>query len=363
MSAWPQCDNAAVYEPPQAPSLAPSPIEIKARLAAARVREGLPAGESDLEDVLARRASDDPWLQETMFTRAEGEEMDAEFFVDEKVQELLHDDEGVLLRREVGWQNGRRVLTIYLSDDQGDVRRRLVEAVGTDRLSFKPAKFTVEETERKMQAVWDARDELEAAGIQLIGSAAKPSGEISVEFMAADPTTAEQILHERFGKIVEPQWQGGTATHTFRAFSFGSWLCEDEHLTVFYGLPHNGERFGGCQAFETDRAVVVSLQILAPRGWSTLIGGFKPSHATLARDRPPRAPTRAARRDRRLCQPSPASLDSGLATAHQTGSGRPVMTGVRQLRILAGRTSTADGLTEFSFHGASSSLATPRSDA
>lgn len=286
MSAWPQGDNAAVYEPPHAPSVAPSPIEIKARLAAARVREGLPAGERELEEVLARRASDDPWVQETMFTRAEAEEMDAELVVDEKVQELLQDDEGVLLRREVGWQNGRRVLTIYLSDDQDDVRRRLVEAVGTDRLSFQPARFTVEETERQTQAVWEARHDLEALGIELIGSAAKPSGEISVEFMAADPTTAEQILHERFGEIVEPDWQGATAAHTFRAIPFGSWLCEDDHLTVFYGLPHNGERFGGCQAFETDRAVVVSLQILAPRRWSTLIGGFTPSHATVCLERP-----------------------------------------------------------------------------
>ena len=286
MSVWPQGDDATVYEPPQAPPVAPSAIEIKAQLAAARVREGLPAGESELEDVLAQRASDDPWLQQTMFTRAEHEEMDAEFFVDERVQELLQDDEGVLLRREVGWQNGRRVLTIYLSDDQDDIRRRLVEAVGTDRLKFGSARFTVEETERRTQAIWDESDDLEAAGIQLTGSGARPSGEITVDFTAADPDRAEQVLRERFGEIVQPHWQGGTATHTFRAFAFGSWLCEDDRLTVFYGLPHNGERFGGCQTFETDRTVVVSLQILAPRGWSTLIGGFTPSHVTVRLERP-----------------------------------------------------------------------------
>ena len=286
MSVWPQGDDAAVYEPPQAPPVAPSAIEIKAQLAAARVREGLPAGESELEDVLAQRASDDPWLQQTMFTRAEREEMDAEFFVDERVQELLQDDEGVLLRREVGWQNGRRVLTIYLSDDQDDIRRRLVEAVGTDRLKFRSARFTVEETERQTQAIWADSDDLEAAGIQLTGSGARSSGEITVDFTAADPDSAEQVLRERFGEIVQPHWEGGTATHTFQAFAFGSWLCDDDRLTVFYGLPHNGERFGGCQAFETDRAVVVSLQILATRGWSTLIGGFTPSHATVRLERP-----------------------------------------------------------------------------
>jgi hypothetical protein len=204
MSVWPQGDDTAVFEPPRAPAVVPSPIEIKAQLAAARVRQGLPAGESELEDVLAQRASDDPWLQQTMFTRAEREEMDAEFLVDERVQELLHHDEGVLLRRKVDRENGRRVVTIYLSDDQDDIRRRLVEAVGTDRLSFRPARFTVEETERKTQAIWDESSDLEAAGIQLAGSSARPSGEISVDFMATDPEAAEQLLRERFGEIVQP---------------------------------------------------------------------------------------------------------------------------------------------------------------
>ena len=192
----------------------------------------------------------------------------------------------MLLRREVGGQDGRRVLTIYLGDDQDDVRQRLVEAVGTDRLSFKSAEFTAEETERTRDALWDGRDDLEAAGIQLVGSSAAPSGEISVDFMAADPETAEQTLRERFGESVQPRWQGAPAAHTFRAFPFGSWLCEDDRLTVFYGLPNNGQRFCGREAFETEHAVIVCLQILAPRGWTTLCGGLKPSYATVRRNAP-----------------------------------------------------------------------------
>jgi hypothetical protein len=286
MPVWPPENHTPIYQPPRAPLAAPSTIESKAQLAAARVREGLPAGETELEDVLARRASDDPWLQQTMFTRAEGEEMDAELLVDEKVQELVGDNEGVLLHREVGWQNGRRVRAIYLSDDQEDIRRTLVEAVGTDRLNFRSAKFTVEDTERTTHRIWNERDDLEAAGIHLIGSSAEPSGEITVDFAASEPDIAEQLLRERFGEIVHPRWTGATATHTFRAFAFGSWLCEDDRLTVFYGLPHNGEHFGSCQAFETERAVIVSLQILVPRGWQTAIGGFTPSHATVRLERP-----------------------------------------------------------------------------
>ena len=286
MSAWPHNDEAAVYEPPQLSPAEPSAIDVKAQLAAARVREGLPAGESELEDVLAQRTSSDPWLQQTMFTRAEHEEMDAELSADEKVQELFHDNEDVLLRREVGWRDGRRVRTVYLSDGQDDIRRQLIEVVGTDRLNFRSAKYTAGETQLTTQAIWDAKDELEAAGVQLTGSGARPSGEITVDFTAADPEAGEQLLREWFGEIVRPHCEGGTATYTFRAFAFGSWLSEENRLTVFYGLPHNGERFGGCQVFETDHAVVFLLQILAPRGWSTLIGGFAPSHATVRLERP-----------------------------------------------------------------------------
>jgi hypothetical protein len=37
----------------------------------------------------------------------------------------------------------------------------------------------------------------------------------------------------------------------------------------------------GCQALETERAVIVLQQILAPRGATTAIRGFTPSHATI----------------------------------------------------------------------------------
>jgi hypothetical protein len=97
--------------------------------------------------------------------------------------------------------------------------------------------------------------------------------------MAADPEAAEHIFRVRFGEIVRPCWQGASRAHRFTAFPFGSWLCEENRLTVFYGLPHNGELAGDCQAFETDREVIVSLRVLVPRGARTFIGGFKPSYA------------------------------------------------------------------------------------
>ena len=282
----PQPKIPAAYRPPPPTSAVPSAMEVRAQLAAARVREGLSAGNAELDDVLAQRASADPWLQQTRYTRAEHAEMDAEFIVDERIQELLSDDHELLMRRAIGWENGRRIVTVYLTEDQAEVRRMLTDAVGIDRLRFGVAQFDLEETQRTVRAIEDARDQLRTEGIKLSAWGARPSGEVRVDFMAADRTAAEQILHQRFGSIVRPEWKGGTSSHTLQPFEFGSWHATDGSLTVFYGLPHNGERFGTCHAFETDDAVVVSLQLLVPRGWRTAVGGFQPSNASVHLQRP-----------------------------------------------------------------------------
>jgi hypothetical protein len=90
----------------------------------------------------------------------------------------------------------------------------------------------------------------------------------------------ERVLRDRFGEFATIRYQGAS-NHSFRRFPFGSWLADKDRLHVFYGLPHNGERPGGCQAFETESGVIVSLTILDWRGAKTLIGGFIPSRATV----------------------------------------------------------------------------------
>jgi hypothetical protein len=160
------------------------------------------------------------------------------------------------------------------------------DARSTAQRSEVPAGLTEEQIERQSDAVFEQMDELAALGIELLGSSIKPTGEIEVQYMAGDQHAAEQVFRERFGEIVRPRWEGATRAPTFTAFAFGSWLSEEDRLTVFYGLPLNGQRPGGCLAFETEQAVIVSLQILTPRGPRTLIGGFTPSHATVRLERP-----------------------------------------------------------------------------
>ena len=101
-----------------------------------------------------------------------------------------------------------------------------------------------------------------------------------IAYLAANRERAGRVLNKRFGAFATIRYQGAS-NHTFRPFPFGSWLAHENGLTVFYGLPRNGERPGGGQAFETEHAVIVALTILDWRGAKTLIGGFIPSQATV----------------------------------------------------------------------------------
>jgi hypothetical protein len=176
---------------------------------------------------------------------------------------------------------------IYVPPDGTDTRSSdATDAQSTAQRGEAPSGLTEEQIERQSDAVFEQMGELAALGIELLGSSLKPTGEIEVKYMAGDQHAVEQVFRERFGWIVRPRWEGASRAHTFTAFAFGSWLSEEDRLTVFYGLPLNGQRPGGCLAFETEQAVIVSLQILSPRGYRTLLGGFTAPHATVRLKRP-----------------------------------------------------------------------------
>jgi len=103
---------------------------------------------------------------------------------------------------------------------------------------------------------------------------------VAIEYLATDAEHAQRVLEDRFGQFATICYRGAS-NHTFRPFRFASRLAEGHELHVFYGLPRNGERPGVCQAFETERAVIVSLTLLDWRGAKTLIGGFVAVHATV----------------------------------------------------------------------------------
>lgn len=94
-----------------------------------------------------------------------------------------------------------------------------------------------------------------------------------MEYLAVDCERADRVMKERFGDVATIRYRGAS-NYTFCRFPSGSWLSNGDRLHVFYGLPRNGERPSGCEAFETESAVIVSLRILDLRGPKTLVGGF-----------------------------------------------------------------------------------------
>jgi hypothetical protein len=103
---------------------------------------------------------------------------------------------------------------------------------------------------------------------------------VELSYFAADRASAERVLVDRFGSAVTATWVGPSSMAE-EPQTFGSWISDGSELTVFYPLPHNGERPGSCIAEEFPDRVVVSLTIEAPQGFRTDVGGYTPSHATI----------------------------------------------------------------------------------
>jgi len=75
-----------------------------------------------------------------------------------------------------------------------------------------------------------------------------------IEYLAADFERADRVMQDGFGDFATIRYRGAS-NHTLRVWPFGSWLAEDDRLHVFYAMPRNGERPGGCQVFETESMV------------------------------------------------------------------------------------------------------------
>jgi hypothetical protein len=135
----------------------------------------------------------------------------------------------------------------------------------------------VAELRARQERVERHQHELAAEGVY-IDPGANP-GEL--RYFSTDVEKAERLLRQRFGADV-PLRYAGASLRALRAHPFGSWLAEGSNLHVFYGLRRNGERFAGCVVAEDDNQVIVSLMIVDWLGAKTLIGGFAPSHATVA---------------------------------------------------------------------------------
>jgi hypothetical protein len=281
MAEWPPRDKQSVYVPPTLPTAPESEVAQRARIAAARVREGLPISDEILSEVLRSHAGE---KHVGIFTASEQEDIYGDSERVEVARAALGDVEGVLGSLQVCWVEGRRGIRVLLTGEHERYRQRLSEKLDPERVVIDHALMTEDDGRRLQEVARAQQSALAEQGIFLTMSGQGIEG-FEIEYLAWHPSAAEVTLRQLFGDGVILRCRGASS-RAFSTFPFASWHAEDEQLHVFYGLPHNGEGTGGCQASEDDGAVVVSLTIKDWRGAKTLIGGFTPSHATVTLARP-----------------------------------------------------------------------------
>jgi hypothetical protein len=236
----------------------------------------LPVSEELLTEVLSLRASNS---ESGIFTKAEQREIESDHRWIASAQAVLAGADHVFGGLQTCWIGGHRGVRVLLTGDHERYRELLTEQVGAGRAIVEHARATQRELRELQERVHEQSDDLRAHGIFLSMYGTGIEG-FKIEYQAWDPEVAEKTLRQRFGDLPVLHWRGAS-NHTFTQFPFGSWRADGRSLVVFYGLPHNGEAPGSCQAFEDDTSVVVSLTIKDWLGAKTAIGGFTPSHATL----------------------------------------------------------------------------------
>lgn len=281
MSGWPPTDKNSVYLPPAISAPPVSEVERRAQIAAARIREGLSVSDEILSEILSSpySASD-----VGIFTPAERADIEGDYDRVERARAVLADAESIQGGLQVCWVNGQRAIRTLLIAEHDHYRRLLSEQLGAERVVVDRAVMTEPQQRHLQERLHEQSSELAEEGIWLTQTGQGIEGFV-IHYLAYDPQAAEATLRERLGEHVILCYQGAT-NHTFSPFPFASWHAEDDQLHVFYGVPHNGERPAGCQAFEDEHAVVIALTIKDWRGAKTLIGGFTPSHATVQLSRP-----------------------------------------------------------------------------
>jgi hypothetical protein len=267
MTDWPPTDRPGVYALPR-PVHEPRSIEKQlAQLTTQRLSQGLPVSRHILDEVLK--------LQKTR----DGIETEAEYAERERTYGLVDEVRAALMKLDAGsvlggvercWIDGRVGVRVRLTNQLDRYRTLLEGQFGPDRIRVEPAALAEADGSAIEMRLRNDSEVLTQDGIRLSGFGNGRDG-FDIAFYAWDQQEAERFLRDRYGASLILDYRGA-GPHTFRAFPFASWLAEGDLLHVFYALAHNGERAGGCVAYED--------------GPKRLVGGFTPSHATMQLERP-----------------------------------------------------------------------------
>jgi hypothetical protein len=249
MREWPSADQHAVYIPPSGVSEPESETEIRARIAAARIRDGLPVSDEILSHITADK-SESGSAASGMFTEAEQQDIYGDNERIAQARAVLAGAEDVFGDLQVCWHHGRRGVRVLLTGQRDRYRQLLSKVIEPGRLVIDSAKATKAELHGRERDVRAQVEQLAEQGIFITRHGTGING-FEISYLAADHDLAERVLSDRFGEFAAIRYDGAS-NHSFRPMPFGSWLASEDRLHLFYGLPRNGERAGGCQVFETE---------------------------------------------------------------------------------------------------------------
>jgi hypothetical protein len=165
MPEWPSPDQQSVYVPPMLAPEQPPEAEIRARIAGARIREGLSVSDEILSQILA----EDPGSGSGgpgMFTAAEQQDIYGDNERVARAGAVLAGADDVLGGLQVCWR-GLRGVRVLLTGEHDRYRRMLSDVIDPDRLVIDSAAFTERELRRRGGQVRAQTDELAEQGIFL----------------------------------------------------------------------------------------------------------------------------------------------------------------------------------------------------
>ena len=279
MSRWPAADDRAAFVVPEERAgrrrdEPPWPPQDPARVARVRAERGLPADPATVRGAIA---SSQVW-DELPLTTVERELQDEFEPVLRRVIAL--DSPEPLAGCHTGWRDGHPVMVISATNENNDIVNRLRDELGVDRVVVDICRYSRRQLEDVSLRIHRDRQELDAlAGIDVWQSRVDIDS-IEIHYLAPDRGRAEALLRQRYGDVVHAMWDGPNRMRE-TPHPFATWTADADSLTVFYALDHNGQQPCGCRVEEHEDRVLVHLTILEPQGLVTLIGGYKPTHATV----------------------------------------------------------------------------------
>ncbi len=272
---WPTPGDDDAFWAPPLPSDLPARRTVEEEAIAERELFGLAVDRTSVARAINQRRQGDRGFGGFMTPEELADEEAVSHDLPDQAERILTAAGAELGHTEWRWVEGRRCVLITVKGAPARFRPILDRWREGHRVLLEPATYSQEELRALSDRIVAEFNELEVLGIDPAMVNPAMDG-VECEYFATNRAEADRVLASRYGPAVRPKLIGPSRLAE-EPQPFGSWVSEGTDLTVFYPLPHNREQPGTCTAAEFEGKIVVTLTILSPQGYKTLIGGYKPS--------------------------------------------------------------------------------------